>query len=572
MDELKQPEPSGAFDTDPGPLAGNVPGLPIEPAAQIDLTSPAPELPLAPRRRVETARLAHEATARFTAGDFAGAADLLGRVLELDPGSPAAYGNFAVALWRTKHPARAEALCRRALALDPEYVPAHRLLAELLRERRAFEPALACFERLFALDPDNAIAHNNAGLLLREAGRLDQADVHFARAHALQPDHPIIRFNQLSGQRDDSGLAEALECCFRALEQHPGSSELHTNLGVVLQFLGRREEALQHLERALALDPDNAGGHFNLAILLLVCGDYARGWSEYEHRWRLPQVARPNHRQPLWQGENLDGKTILLQDEQGFGDTIQCLRYVPAVARRGGQVLLRVERTLVRIAASLPGNAVIVPPGAKVPPFDVWCPLLSLPRIFATDVDSIPGAVPFLRPRSALVQRWRQRLQHSAGLKVGLVWAGNPNHLNDCRRSVDLQRLAPLLAVPGVSFISLQVGERAADLTALPSGAVTDLSQQLKDFAETAAAIENLDLVIAVDTAVAHLAGALGRPVWVMLPFSPDWRWLLDREDSPWYPTARLFRQPAPGDWDSVVARVQSELLKVVAESTFGAR
>jgi hypothetical protein len=267
----------------------------------------------------------------------------------------------------------------------------------------------------------------------------------------------------------------------------------------------------------------------------------------------------------MWEGERLDGKTILLQSEQGFGDAIQFFRYVPAVAEHGGRIVLRVERAVVRLAASLPGSIVIKPADARLPPFDVWCPLMSLPHILGTRVDSIPAALPYLGTRRGIAERQQRNLAGMTGLRAGLAWAGSARHVNDLRRSIGLERLRPLLEVPGVSWASLQVGPRAADLADLPAGTIADLSGRLTDFAETAGAIANLDLVITIDTAVAHVAGAIGKPVWIMLPFSPDWRWMLERDDSPWYPTMRLYRQPRPGDWDDVLARVAVDLRERVA-------
>jgi hypothetical protein len=242
------------------------------------------------------------------------------------------------------------------------------------------------------------------------------------------------------------------------------------------------------------------------------------------------------------------------------------MRYVPAVAARAGRVLLRIERGMVRLAASLPSNPVIVPPNATIPPFDVWCPLLSLPRIFGTRPHTIPADVPYLHPRAALAARWQGRLADLPGLRVGLVWAGNEKHGNDFRRSIPFRMLAPILATAGVSFVSLQIGPRTADLATLPADTVIDLAAEFRDFAETAGAVANLDLVIAVDTAVAHVAGAMGKPVWLMLPLCPDWRWLLSCDDgSPWYPTMRLYRQRTLGDWAGVIARVAANLGKLAA-------
>jgi Flp pilus assembly protein TadD len=551
---------SGEPEADHRPLAGSLTGLALTPVvAASDFASPAPA-------GSEISRLNSAALAKISAKDYPAAIELLARVLQLDPISPSAHSNLAVAMWRVRRFARAEALCRRAIALDPNYAPAQRLLAELLRERNDIPAALACYERLLALEPENAIAHNNLGLLLRKAKRLEEAQAAFARARALRPDDPAIRFNQLAVLPDDSGLAEAIDCCRAALDQHPNDVNVLANLSVSLQFTGRYDEAIDCAERAAAIDPAHYQSRFNLSLLLLLRGEFARGWREYEQRWRLPEVTMPKYRQPLWAGEPLHGKTILLQSEQGLGDTIQCLRYVPMVLARGGRVALRLERVLVRLAASLPGSVIITPTSARLPEFDVWCPLLSLPRVLGTQMDSIPASVPYLGARGAIAERWRRRLAELPGLKVGLVWAGSASHVNDARRSIKLERLKPLLDIPGVSFVSLQIGPPAAELAGLPTGAAVDASAELTDFAETAGAILNLDLVIAVDTSVVHLAGALGKPAWVMLPFSPDWRWLLERADSPWYPTMRLYRQRALADWDSVVARVGADLAALASE------
>jgi tetratricopeptide (TPR) repeat protein len=547
------------------PLAGIAPGLPLMPAdgeaqAPIDASIAA-----APNRKPRTVidKLNEVAIEKLAAADYPGAIDPLRRVLNLTPDSPPAHGNLALALWRNKLAPQAEIHCRRALALNPNYVAAHRILAELLRERNAPD-ALAGYDRLLELDPDSFMAHNNRGLLLSKLGRRREADASFARALELKPGNPHVRFNQLM-MRPDGAAAEARECCLRALEERPDDPDIMTNLAIVLQFSGRYDEAKAQYERVLSIAPDHLSAQFNRSLLLLLQGEYATGWTAYESRWRLLEVKKPPFPQPQWQGEDLHGKTILLNAEQGFGDTIQALRYIPAVAARGARIALRLDRPVVRLAASLPGNLIITPTKARPPAFDVWCPLLSLPRILRTRIESIPADVPYLGVRPGIVARWRQRLSHMAGLKVGLVWAGSPNHVNDFRRSIDLERLKPMLDVAGASFVALQVGARAHDVAKLPPGTMTDVSAALTDFAETAGAIVNLDLVIAVDTAVVHVAGALAKPAWVMLPFSPDWRWLLDRTDSPWYPTLRLYRQPAPADWDSVIARAAADLRELAA-------
>jgi tetratricopeptide (TPR) repeat protein len=551
-----EPEPDHA------PVAGGAPGLRVsaegaEAAAAPDFTENASAQS---RARSEVAKLNVAALGKYNARDYSAAADLLQRVADLAPGSAVAHSNLAVALWRAKRIADAETRCRRAIALNRNYVAPYKVLAELLRERRDIEGALACYDRIATLEPEYPTAHNNAGLLLRKIGRHQEAEVAFARAMALRPGDPKIRFNYLLGRRDESVFPEAVQLCRRSLEQEPDNADVVTNFAVCLHLSGRYEEALRWFERAIALKPDHHEARFNLALLTLLQGDYARGFQEYEQRWHLLEVKKPQFPQPEWRGEDIEGKTILLHSEQGLGDAIQCLRYVPLVAARAGRVVVRLERTLVRLAASLPGNVVITPTSAPMPAFDVWCPMLSLPLILGERVESIPGAKPYLGTRAVIAQRWKKRLENLAGLKIGLAWAGSPRHVNDFRRSIELTRLKPLLDVPGVSFASLQVGPRAADLAGLAPGTIIDLSAELSDFAETAGAILNLDLVIAVDTSLAHVSGAIGKPAWVMLPFSPDWRWLLEREDSPWYSTLRLYRQPAAGDWENVIARVSADL------------
>lgn len=554
-------------ETRPPPI-GIAPGLPLVPPGAADegaIQTVGPGSAATRPLRNEIGQLNALAVARLAASDYTAAIDALRRVLNLTPDSPAAHGNLALGLWRARQAPLAEVHARRAIALNPSYLSANRLLAELLRERDAPD-ALGRYERLLALDPDDYMAHNNAGLIYGKLRRYAEADAALARAQSLRPDEPNIQFNRLMLRRDDSGLAEAIDCSRRALEQQPNSPDVMANFAVVLQFAGRHDEALALYERALAVDPEHRGARFNQSLLLLLLGDYERGWKEYEHRWKVVGVKKPAFAQPEWEGERLDGKTILLHSEQGYGDTIQFLRFVPAIAAVGGRVILRLERPLVRLAASVAGNPIISPTNARLPKFDVWSPMLSLPRILGTRPDAIPAETPYLGVRPPLAERWRRRFSGLPGLKVGLAWAGSPRHVNDFRRSIDPARLAPLFDLPGVSWGSLQVGPPVSGIAALPADKITNLSDELSDFAETAGAILDLDLVITVDTVVAHIAGALNRPAWVLLPFAPDWRWMLDRTDSPWYPSLRLYRQPAPGDWDSTIARVRADLAALAAE------
>jgi len=298
--------------------------------------------------------------------------------------------------------------------------------------------------------------------------------------------------------------------------------------------------------------------------LLLLQGDFKRGWQEHEWRWKCRDYPSPqrNFAQPLWDGSALERRTLLLHTEQGLGDAIQFIRYLPLVAQRGGKIIIECQAELRRLFQTMLEKCPIVVRGDPLPAFDLHCPLLSLPLIFGTTLENIPQTVPYLHADAQDVKKWRERLdEHSPHLKMGLVWAGSPTNKNDRSRSIKLQSLAPLGQVPGVRLLSLQKGAAAAEAKTPPMGMeLVDYTQELTDFADTAALIANLDLLISVDTAVVHLAGAMGKLVWTLLPFSPDWRWLLERENSPWYPTMRLFRQQVIGDWDNVITRVASAL------------
>jgi len=542
----------------------------------------------------EAAKLFQQATARVRAGDYAAAAALFRDVIRRTPGMVAAHNNLGIVLRMAGQSDAAAAALRRAIAIAPDYTMAHTNLGLILRDQGRLQEAIDVFHRAIAANPDFAegenrlgalylrierpdlaVAHlrratelvpdlveayTNLGVALGQLNRGQEATAAYARVVELRPDDPRARFN-LATSRDDTAIEEIEAACRALIAAHPELPEAHNGLGVALQRQNRFEEALASFRRATFIKLDFAQAIVNEAISLLVLGRYEEGWPKYEWRRRLSLVRGIERPLPPWQGEDIADKSILLHSEQGLGDTIQFLRYVPLVARRARHVVLELPHMLVRMAASLPvDNITIVPKGRRPPPAAVHAPLLGLPRAFDTRVDSIPGDVPYLMPRRPLVERWAGILAGERRLKVGVVWGGNKEHRGDRRRSIALERLAPLFAIEGIAWHSLQVGERVAELAGMPPGTLTDLSPRLKDFAESAGAIMNLDLVIAVDTSVVHLAGALGRPAWVMLPFSPDWRWLVDRDDSPWYPTLKLYRQRAPGDWDDVIHRVAADL------------
>ncbi|MBV8825586.1 MAG: tetratricopeptide repeat protein, partial [Hyphomicrobiales bacterium] len=492
-------------------------------------------------------------------GEHAEAVGLFHRALALEAEAADTHNNLGVSLGALDRRDEAIACCRRALALRPDYAKACLNLGAALMETDALDEAAHYLNRAATLDPKLAEAPYNLGNLADKRGDEATAADYFRRAAALRPGFYEAN-NNLGAVLLKAGDVEAAHESFaRAVALRPEHAEAHHNLSNALRDLGRCEEALAACRRATALDPTHAQANFSEAMLLLVQGKLREGFDKYEWRWKLGTLVPRGYPVPLWNGEEIAGRTILLHGEQGYGDAIQGLRYVPLVAARGAHVVLEVPPPLLRLAGSVSGVAALVAAGQPLPRFDLVCPLLSLPRAFATTLETIPAKIPYLAAPSDAMARWRGRLD-GPGLKVGIAWAGSPLHRSDARRSIDVEALAPLLKVDGVRWFSLQVGERAGDLAGLPAGSVNDLAPQLTDFAETAAAITELDLVITVDTAVAHLAGALGRPCWVMLRSSPDWRWLLEREDSPWYPTLRLFRQRARGDWAEVVARVRAAL------------
>jgi hypothetical protein len=367
-------------------------------------------------------------------------------------------------------------------------------------------------------------------------------------------------------------LDDAVASYREALRLDPGYVNARNNIGIELTRLARYDEALAELDEALRLDAANAPAHANRAVLLLRLGRFAEGFAEYEWRWRTrpPKSPPRDFAQPQWNGEDLRDATLMLHAEQGFGDTLQFCRYAPLVARGCAKVFLEVPRPLLRLLRqSLAAeNLEVVPrltdfPATQaLPRADYHCPLLSLPRVLGTTVDDVPAAVPYLAADATVVAAWSQRLTELPGRKVGLVWAGLPQYADDAQRSLPLAQLAPLGAVSDVTFVSLQTGAAGQAITPPAGLTIHDASPGLRDFADTAALVAALDLVVSVDTAAAHLAGALGKPVWLLNRFDTDWRWMVDRAESPWYPTMRIFRQPQRGDWNSVVAQVRAELAR----------
>jgi Tfp pilus assembly protein PilF len=460
----------------------------------------------------------------------------------------------------------------RALALRPDYAEALVNRGGSLHDLKQPGEALKSYDRALASEPDNVEALTNRGVALHDLKRYDEALASHERALAVRPGDAAALNNRGVTLHKLRRLDEALASYDHALALRPDYAEAFVNRGVTLHDLARYGEALVSHDRAIALRPDDADAHFFGSLSRLLTGDFDHGWIEYE--WRKGAstgISKRDFQQPLWLGEDdIAGKTILLHSEQGFGDTIQFCRYVPLVAARGARVLVEVEGPLRDLMMGLAGAARIIAKGSPLPDFDFQCSLLSLPLAFKTQLETIPSGASYLRASRQAPPHWDTRLGMERRPKIGLAWAGNAKHIRDRERSISLSSLLPLLDVDA-TFVSLQKEVRAPDTETLRENRnILQFGDELRDFSDTAALISQLDLVISVDTSVAHLAGALGKPVWVLLTRVPDWRWLLDRDDSPWYPTARLFRQGDTGEWNGVIARVCEALLKFVEIETLG--
>ena len=510
------------------------------------------------------AELLREAEQQRLAGRLAEAESACGHVLQSDPANAEAFHILGLVACQSGRLDAAIDHLRRAAALAPDHPVYRANLAEMLRLAGMTDEAIREGRQALALKPDYPEALSNLGIAHYENKEYAEAADCHRRALALNPDFARAHSNLGNALYAVKQFDEAAAAYRRAIAIDPGFADAWANLGTALHHAGRFDEAMPALRRALALDPAHANARSALGILLLMRGEFGEGWDEYEWRLLSNEVKGPAFPERPWQGESLKGRHIYVQAEQGFGDTLQFARYLPMLAERAGAVSFRLHRELVTLMrANLPGIAVLGE-DALPAPADCEAALVSLPRLFRTRHETIPALVPYLHAPPGHVLRWRQRLAGLKGLRVGLAWAGNPGHANDFRRSLEFAKLAPLFDVAGASFVSLQVGARAEDIKR--SGvAMLDPSNEIEDFSASAGIVAALDLVITVDSAVAHLAGALGKPTWVLLPVVSDWRWLLEREDNPWYPTMRLFRQCPDGLWPPVIERVAAELGAVIA-------
>jgi tetratricopeptide (TPR) repeat protein len=490
------------------------------------------------------------------------------KAVQLKPDDPVLWTNLGTVLVELDRQDEALLSFQHALKLNPRHWDAADKSGRLLRGLERFEEALAHFNLCDELKPNDALTLQIRAGTLRDLKRLEEALADNRRAYKLDPTNPSTCNNLgdvllMLGRPD-----EAVEWLDKALELRRDYAPAIDNKAFALTQFHRFDEAFALYERLKCAGANTAMTDWNLSLLQMLTGDFEAGWAGREARWKALRLAYPKFSEPMWLGkESIEGKTILVHVDEGLGDCIQFARYVPMVAARGARVILVVDKPVVALLSGIPGISQCLPRSAERPAFDMHCPMSSLPLIFQTRLDSIPSGISYLpAPAEALKRAWEDRLGPHDRLRVGLVWSGNPRHTNDHNRSLPLQLLSRVLDLDAC-FVSLQKDPRASDLAFLRERTgIVDLTEHLTDFTETAALVSCLDLVITVDTSVAHLSAALGQPTWILLPYVPDYRWLVDRDDSPWYPSARLFRQTEIRDYGEVADRVSTALLTLISE------
>jgi len=511
-------------------------------------------------------RIIQEGVTFHNTGQFQKALECYERVLRQDRRNHDGLRLSGCALIALSRPQEAVERLEAARAAKPDSPETLGHLADARSALGQFEEAVANARAAIALRPDFPEAMCSLGHALGKTGRFDEAEAALRQALALRPKDPEI-LNRLGILfRDQDRFNEAAEIYLEAIAAKPSFSKGWNNLGTALKAQNKVEEAAVAFRQAIAIDPRDALARLSLAMVGLLKGELRNSWLNYEYRWIMERNdPQRGFAQPLWRGsEPLAGKTILLHAEQGLGDTIQFVRYASVLAGQGARVVLQVQPALKTLASRVAGVVQTFANGEPPPPFDFHCPLLSLPLALQTDLNSIPGHYPYLTPAQQRVAHWGPRLRVARGPRVGVVWKGNPKHLNDSNRSVPIGIFGRIFGVGGCGFINLNLGLSATEREILAeAGVALEPSDAISDFEDTAAIISLLDLVITVDTSVAHLAGALGKPVWLLLPFAPDWRWMLERGDSPWYPTMSLFRQPAIRQWEPVISAVCGELARL---------
>jgi tetratricopeptide (TPR) repeat protein len=501
-------------------------------------------------------------TVKAQLGRMGEAHRLISAAVKINPRVAGAWANLGQVLLALKRNDEALECFDKARTLNREDLAILYQHANALLCAGRAEEALGEFREVLARAPQHPEARLNCGIAHAALGAHDEAVAQFDAALAMMPGHPGVHYNRGLALHELGRYAAALDAHDRALASAPEHAGAWLHRGRALAALNRHDEAVASYGKAKAIGRDDADLHFSEALALLTLGDYRGGFAKYEARWRRSGMPAPKGRgRPLWLGEYpLARKTVLLHAEQGLGDTIQFARYVPLLAAAGAKIVLEVQSELTALMRRLDGGAQLIARGDAPPAFDVHCPLGSLPLALRTEPDNVPADIPYLSADDTDLARWSARIGGLERPRIAIAWSGNPSHFNDRNRSIPFARLAPLFSSPA-RFLSIQRNVRSEDAEQLAAQArVTHLGGALENFTDTAAVIARCDLVISADTAVAHLAGAMGRPLWVLIPFAPDWRWTLDGETTPWYPTARIFRQTALGDWDGVVARVAAEL------------
>jgi tetratricopeptide (TPR) repeat protein len=523
------------------------------------------------------------------------AVDLIRKAISLKSDAPLFYNNLGTALQDQKKLEEALAQYDHAIALRPDYAGAYVNIGNVYTEQGRLDDAIEQYRRAISLNAKFAEAYNSLGAALKAQNKLDEALIQYKQALAIRPDYLEACLNIGNVLKEQWKLDDAAKYYERAISLSPNFAEAHNGLGTVLMAQGRLSDAVASYERALALKPNyaearsnlgsaladqgnleaaaeqgrlamglnsnDADAHYNYSITCLVSGNFEEGWRHFEWRWKRKDVPQHRYNKPLWDGDPLNGKTLLLHCEQGLGDSIQFIRYAAMIDKNGGRIVMACPIALMRLFKDIDGIDGIFPAKQAPPDYDFQAPLMSLPGLMKTRLETIPASVPYLCAEQESAAAWKRRLKDFPGLKIGVVWRGNPNHKNDHNRSMKPADFSAFLEIEGISVVNLQKDARDNEITALNiMGPFLDAAPDLQDFADTAALIANLDLVISVDTSVCHLAGALGIPVWTLIPHAPDWRWLMTREDSPWYPSMRLFRQPKIGDWRSVVKKLGIEI------------
>ena len=509
------------------------------------------------------------------AGRITEAEQLYRQVLSIDPGHFNALYYLGILNHQIGRPEQAVELIAKAVSTNPADASAHNCLGELYQQLNRLEDARASHEKARSLTPNHADTYFNLGNVYRKQGKLEDAIGCYEKALTLDPQF-IDAQNALGCVLGMQGRpVEALACFRKVLAVKPDDFDAHNNIGSTFQYLGKPQEAIAHHQRALALRPDDARAQWYQSMVLLLVGDYANGFRLYEKRLEAAEGVYLTHLKaiqsklavkPRWQGESLRGKTLLVWTEQGSGDSLMMLRYVHKLLEAGVKgLVLYCGPELYRLARGFAGSVEAINMRTMPPPldYDYHCPIMSLPFLFGTSLETIPDAVPYLYVPADMRAKWTRCFVDTAGLKVGLAWAGSQYYARDIQRSVPLKTFEPLIGISGITFVSLQKEQPGTQLTET-GWPIRDWMNDCEDYLDTAALVESLDLVISVDTAVVHLAGALGKPVWLLNRFESEWRWLLEREDSPWYPTMRIFRQPALHDWDSVIRRLVVDLSQLV--------